>query len=105
MFFRICVLKSFVIFTRKPKTLTEDTIIKDPKIFLYLKKMGRSVIRDIKNLFVLEEDYYKPVRIDNFHNGNYIEYRNNGDRIKSIKEYLKKLKHTLDHVKLIFCLA
>ena len=63
------------------------------------------MIRDIKNLFVLEEDYYKPVRIDNFHNDNYIEYRNNGDRIKSIKEHLKKLKRTLDHVKLIFCLA
>ena len=52
------------------------------------------IFRDVKNLFEQEEDYYKPVRVGNFHSNNYIEYENNGDRNKtpSIKEYLDEIK-------------
>ena len=76
--------------SRKPKTQTEDTIIKDVRNLFSLTKENEAIndriIRDIKNIFELEEDYYKPVRIDNFYNNNYIECRSNGDRIKSINQ-------------------
>ena len=41
-----------------------------------------------------EEDYYKPVRVSNFWGNNYIEYKRNGDRNKtlSFEEYLNKFK-------------
>ena len=41
-----------------------------------------------------EEDYNKPKRESIFYNGNYIEYKSNGDRNKSLplKEYLCKIK-------------
>ena len=36
------------------------------------------------------ENYYKPVRVGNFWSNNYIEYKSNGDKNKtlSVKEYL-----------------
>ena len=49
------------------------------------------VIRDISNIFVHEqEDYYKPRSVGNFWSNNYIEYKCNGDRNKTltIEEYL-----------------
>ena len=42
-----------------------------------------------------EEDYYKPVRVGNFWNNNYIKYESNADKHKikeSIKEYLNEIK-------------
>ena len=58
------------------------------------------IFRDVKNLFEQEEDYYKPVRVVNFHSNNYIEYENNGDRNKtpSIKEYLDEIKPYLKDI-------
>ena len=39
------------------------------------------VIRDIRNLFENEEEYYyKPVQVGNFWSNNYIEYGSNDDR-------------------------
>ena len=35
-------------------------------------KQSKTVIRDIKTLFEQQEDYYKPVRVGNFWNNNYI---------------------------------
>ena len=29
-----------------------------------------------------EEDYYKPVRVDNFYSNNYVEYESSGDSKK-----------------------
>ena len=47
-----------------------------------------------------EENYYKPVRVDNFQSKNYTEYENNGDRNKtlSIKEYLNKIRPYLKDI-------
>ena len=51
-------------------------------------------IRDLRNLFEQKENYYKPVRVGNFHWNNYIEYKGNSDRNKtlSIKEYLDEIR-------------
>ena len=42
----------------------------------------------------------KPVRVGNFWNSNYIEYKNNGDRNKtqSIEEYLDKVRPYLKYI-------
>ena len=40
-----------------------------------------------------EENYYKPVRVNNFWNNNYIEYGSNSDQNNnlSLDEYLNKI--------------
>ena len=50
------------------------------------------ITRDIRKLFEQEEDYYKPVRVDNFYSNNYVKYKSNSDTNKtlSLKEYLNK---------------
>ena len=53
------------------------------------------------NLFDYEEEnYYKPVRVSNFWSDNYIEYRSNGDRNKtlSVEEYLNKTRPYLKDI-------
>ena len=57
-------------------------------------KQSNTIIRDIKNLFEQDEDYYKSLRISHFYSNNDIEYENNGDRNKtlSIKKYLDEIK-------------
>ena len=44
-----------------------------------------------------EEEHYKPKRVGNFWNNNYIEYESNGDRNKnlSLEEHLDKIKSYL----------
>ena len=53
------------------------------------------VIRDIRKLFEYEEDYYKPVRVNNFQSNNYVEYETNDDRNKNhqLRNILIKLDH------------
>ena len=46
--------------------------------------MKEKIIRNIKNLFELEENYFKPVRLVNVYSNNYIEYESNGDRNKTL---------------------
>ena len=60
-----------------------------------IKAIDDKIIRDSKNLFVHEEDCYKPVKIGNFYdNNNYIDHKSNGDKNKalSIKEYLDEFR-------------
>ena len=49
-------------------------------------------IRNLKNLFdsSIDEDYHKPIKINDAFNSNYIEYETEGNKNKtlSIKEYL-----------------
>ena len=59
------------------------------------------LIRDIGTLFEQqEEDYYKPERVNNFWNNNYIEYESNGDKNRnlSLDKYLNKIKPYLRNV-------
>ena len=52
-----------------------------------------------------EENYYKPVKVNNFWSNIYIEYESNGDRNKTLlaEEYLNKirphLKDTINNLK------
>ena len=63
------------------------TAIKSVKIIFRLKRKNKGikhkVLRNIKNLFEYEkeeENYYKPVRINNFGSNNHIEYKSNGNK-------------------------
>ena len=55
------------------------------------------IIRGIRNLKEQEEDYYKPIRADNFYSSNYIEYESNGeiDKNLSIDKCRNKIKSYL----------
>ena len=77
------------------------TAIKDIGILFRLRPKVQGikdiVLRNITNLFEYEkeeENYYKPVRANNFWSNNYSEYKNNGDknRILSTEEYLDKIR-------------
>ena len=54
-------------------------------------------MRDIRNLFELEnEKYFNPIRVGNFHGNNYMEYESNDGRQKNyqLKNILIKLSYT-----------
>ena len=61
------------------------------------------MLRNNENLFEYEkeeENYYKPVRVNNFWSNNYIEYRSNSDKNKmlSVEEYLNKIRPYLEGI-------
>ena len=61
---------------------------------------GRT-IRYIKTLSERqEEDYYKPVSVDNFQSKNYVEYESSGDgnKVLSVKEYLGNIKSYMRNI-------
>ena len=67
------------------------------------KAIKDRILRDIKNLFgheKEEENYYKPVRVNNSWSNNYIEYESNVDRNKtlSVEEYLNKIRPYLKDI-------
>ena len=55
---------------------SDENIIKSIKSIFKLKKENEAIkdiiIRDIGNLFKQEDDFYKPCRVGNFWNNNYI---------------------------------
>ena len=84
-----------------------DTAIKDIRNLFRLKKeikgIKDTVLRNVKNLFEYEkeeENYCKPVRVNNFWSNNYIEDISNGDknRILSVEEYLDKSRPYLKDI-------
>ena len=66
------------------------------------KAIKDRIHRAIKNLFEHEEEenYCKPVKVSNFWSNNYIEYKSNGDRNKtlSVEEYLTKIRPCLKDI-------
>ena len=58
------------------------------------------IIRNINILFEKEDDYYKPKRVSNFRNNNYIEYDSNGDKNRnlSLNKYLNNIKPYLRNI-------
>lgn len=56
------------------------------------------MIRDIKNLFDQEEDYYKLVKVGNFYSNNYVQYERKVDKTISIKEHRDKIKSYLNDI-------
>ena len=82
----------------KPKTQNqfEENIIKSIRNLFKLKRETKTIkdriIRDVRALFEQENDYYKPIRVGNFWNNNYIVCESNGDKNK--KNTLMKLNPT-----------
>ena len=74
----------------------EENIIKNTKYIFRLEKETKGIedrkLIDIKDVF---EDYYKPVKVNNFWSKNYIEFKSNDNRDKtlSIENILIKLDH------------
>ena len=65
------------------------------------KAVKDRILRDIKSLFEHEEENYnKPVRVNNFWSNNYIEHESNSDRNKtlSVEEYLNKIRPYLKDI-------
>ena len=93
------IIKDIRNFFRQKKEQS-DTAIKDMR---NLKNEVKDIVlRNVKNLFEFEkeENYYKPVRVNNFWSNNYIEYKSKGDknRILSIEEYLDKIRPYLKDI-------
>ena len=72
----------------KPQKQSEENIIKSIRNLFILKKEEKEIkdriIRDITTLFEQEDDYYKPIRVGNAWNNNYIEYEIDADRNKNL---------------------
>ena len=82
----------------------EENIIKDIRNILRLKKETEGtkdiVLRNIKNLFEYEkeeENYHKPVRLNNFWSNNYIQYKS-VTVIKTEYYQLKNVMIKLEHI-------
>ena len=59
------------------------------------REVNNRIIRDIRALFEQEEKvYYKPKRVSNLWNNNYIEYESNDDKNRnlSLDKYLDKIE-------------
>ena len=73
---------------------------KDIRSLFWLKKENKTIkeriIRDNRNIFELEEDYYKPEKVGNFWCNSSIDYRNKGNsKTLSVEEYLNEIKSYL----------
>ena len=67
----------------------KDQIIRDIRNLFRLEKnqaIKYRILRDIKNVLEHEEEenYYKPVIIGNFLSNNYIKYKRNSDKKKTL---------------------
>ena len=66
------------------------------------KAIKDRILKDMKNLLEHEEEenYYNPVRVNNFWINNYTESESNSDRNKtlSVEEYLNKIKSYLKDI-------
>ena len=77
---------------------SEENIIKSIRNLLELKKENEAIkdiiIKDIRNLFKQEDNFYKPIRVANSWNNNWIKYESSGNRNKnlSVKGYLSEFK-------------
>ena len=62
--------------------LKEDTAVTGikAKTDRDIRKIKTKINGDIES----KKDYYKPVRVRNFRNNNYIQYESNGDRNKNL---------------------
>ena len=56
--------------------------------------MKKKTIKDVK------ENYYKPIRVNDFCSSNYIEYESKVDKIKIllVEEYLSKIRPYLKNI-------
>ena len=94
------------IFKSKRKEIKKSLMKPSKKRILKSKmKEIKKILYDSKNIFLKpKEDNYKPVRIGNAFSSNYIEYKSNGDKYKTltIKDYLDEIKPYLSGNQLFF---
>ena len=78
------------------KILYDPILYRDEK----MKKVKKKIYDSKNNFFKPKEDNYKPVRTGNAFSNNYIEYKSNGDKDKtlSIKDYLDEIKPYLSDI-------
>ena len=57
-------------------------------------------LKQLKTKYFKIENYYQPVRVNNFWSNNYTEYGNNGERNKilSVEDYLNKIRPYLKDI-------
>ena len=86
--------------TKNPRP-EEEKIIKGTRNLFRLREEIKGIryiiFRNIKNFFEYEkevENWYKPVRVNNFWNNSYIKYKGNSDenKILSVEEHLDKIR-------------
>ena len=65
-----------------------------------IEEIKKNLYDPKNNIFKPKEDNYKPVRIGNAFSSNYIEYKSNRDKDKtlSIKDYLDEIKPYLSDI-------
>ena len=88
------ILKSII---KEIKEILYDSILdRDEKI----EEIKKTLYNPKNNLFKPKEDNYKPIRIGNAFSRNYIEYKSNGDKDKtlSIKDYLDEIMPYLSDI-------
>ena len=79
---------------KKRKKETNDVTIKSIRNLFRLKKENKATKCRVQVTSEHEEeDYYKPIRVDNFWADNYIEYKGKGGRkMLSVKKILNKIR-------------
>ena len=82
---------------KEPQNYTAVKVIRNLFRLKKIKGIKDIVLRNIKNIFEHEkeeENYYKPVRVNNFWSNNYTELKRNGDKNKilSVEKYLNKIR-------------
>ena len=88
------ILKSII---KEIKEIPYDLILdKDENI----EEIKKTLYNPKNNIFKPKEDNYKPIRIGSGFSSNYIEYKSNGDKDKtvSIKDYLDEIKPYLSNI-------
>ena len=91
-FFKIYTSKDYSKLARGNKVYGGGKESKKTKI--KQKQPEGRIIRDTAVRCEQEEDYYKPVKVCNIYNYNYIKYESNGDRSITllVKEHLDEIK-------------
>ena len=87
------ILKSII---KEIKEILYDSILdKDEKI----EEIKKTLYHPKNNLFKAKKDNYKPERTGNAFSSNYIEYKSNGDKDKSlsIKDYLDEINNIINN--------
>ena len=81
-----------------------NSATKNIKILFRLKKQKETIkdkiTRNIETLFEQEDDYYKPIKVGNFWNYNYIGYESNNHRNKNllVREHIDEIKPFLKDI-------
>ena len=75
--------------TTKPSQKKIQKFPYQKKYWKIFTTFSEQLVEDGSTLFEQEGDYWKPVRVGNFWNNNYINYESNGDRNK--KPFSKRI--------------